>query len=152
MPTAARPTTTSPTAAPPARCWTPCGAPSQGVRQLAQAIRDFAEDRHIRVVNEDGSFRKLADGSGRPVGHRCVPRHEYPAPGKGRAQRTGDTPTELLHNRLVEFGEAMDTLQEAFKAIGKVLGDDGTPLVEFAGADPRSCDAWRQIIQDIDDD
>jgi hypothetical protein len=124
----------------------------QGVHQLAQAMRDFAEDRHIRVVNEDGSFRRLSNGAGDQLVTDVFLRDEYPAPGKGRAKRIGDTPTELLHNRMVEFGEAMDNLQEAFNAIGKVLGDDGIPLVEFDGADPRSCTAWRDIIQDIDDE
>ena len=125
---------------------------SQGVRQLAQAVKDFAEERHIRVVNEDGSFRKLADGSGDQLVTDVFLRDEYPAPGKGRAKRTGDTPTELLHNRTVEFGEVMDNLHEAYNAIAKVLGDDGTPLVELVGAEPRSCEAWRKIIQDIDDE
>ena len=124
----------------------------QGVRQLAQAIKDYAEDRHIRVVNDDGSFRKLKDGSGDQLVTDVFLRDEYPAAGKGRAKRAGDTPTELLHNRLVEFGEAMSALDEAYKAIGKVLGDDGTPLVDFDGADPNSCKAWRKTIQEIDDD
>jgi hypothetical protein len=124
----------------------------QGVRQLTQAILDYAEDRHIRVVNEDGTFRKLKDGSGDQLVTDVFLRDEYPAPGKGRAKRAGDTPTELLHNRMVEFGEAVTALDEAYKAIGKVLGDDGTPLVDFDGANPHSCKAWRKIIQDVDDD
>jgi hypothetical protein len=124
----------------------------QGVQQLAQALRDFAVDRNIRVVDEDGSIRKLADKSGDQVVTNVFLREEYPPPGKGRSKRTGDTPTEQLHNRMVDFGEAMDHLQEAFTAIGAVLGDDGSPLVEFVGADPSWCAAWREILQGVDDE
>jgi hypothetical protein len=125
---------------------------TRGVHQLAQALRDFKEERPIRAVDEDGSIRKLSDGSGDQVVTDVFLRDEYPAPGKGRAKRPGDTPTELLHNSLVDFGKAMDQLSEAFTAIGAVLGDDGTPLVEFDGADPRSCAAWREILKGIDDE
>jgi hypothetical protein len=124
----------------------------QGVHQLTQALRDFAEERHIRAVEEDGSIRKRVDGTGDQVVTDVFLREEYPPPGKGRAKRTGDTPTEQLHNCMVDFGEAMDHLQRAFAAIGKVTGDDGTSLVEFVGADPRSCDAWRGIIKEVDDE
>jgi hypothetical protein len=124
----------------------------QGVHQLAQALRDFAEDRPTRAVHEDGSIRKLTDKSGDQVVTDVFLRDEYPPPGKGRAKRTGDTPTERLHNCMIDFGEAMDELQEAFAAIGQVLGDDGSSLVEFVGADPRSCDAWRGLLQGIDDE
>jgi hypothetical protein len=124
----------------------------QGVHQLAQALRDFAEDRHIRAVNEDGSIRKLFDRSGDQLVTDVFLRDEFPPPGKGRTKRTGDTPTEQLHNRMVDFGEAMDRLQETFEAIGKVLGDDGSPLVEFNGTDPRSCVAWREVLKGVDDE
>jgi hypothetical protein len=36
--------------------------------------------------------------------------------------------------------------------IGEVLGDDGRPLVETQGADPRTCSAWREILDRIDDE
>jgi hypothetical protein len=125
---------------------------AQGIHQLAQSLRDFGDNRNIRAVNEDGSVRRLADDSGDQVVSDVFLREEYPPPGKGRAKRTGDTPTEQLHNRMVDFGQVMDRLTEAFAAIGKVAGDDGNPLVEYDGADPLSCAAWRQVLQEIDDE
>ena len=94
--------------------------------QLAADVTRKA-DRHVRAVDEYGAVKKLADGSGDQVVTDVFLRDEYPPPGKGRAKRMGDTATEQMHNSLVDFGEAMDRVEETFNAIWTVLGDDGPP-------------------------
>jgi hypothetical protein len=105
----------------------------KGVIQLGQSLSDFEEDRIIRAVDEDGDIRKLNDGSGdQPVSDVFL-RQEFPPPGKARARRPGDTPVEILQNRLAAFSDAMDRLSDVHAAIAKVVGDDGRPLVDTQG-------------------
>ncbi|MBY0459114.1 MAG: hypothetical protein K2V38_17395, partial [Gemmataceae bacterium] len=77
---------------------------TRGVHQLAQALRDFKEDIAVRAVDENGTVLRRADGTGDQVVTDVFLRDQYPPHGKGRTKRPGATPTEVLHNRFVEFG------------------------------------------------
>ncbi|MEY9604086.1 hypothetical protein AB7M74_010696 [Bradyrhizobium japonicum] len=44
------------------------------------------------------------------------------------------------------------SLEKAFVDVAAVVGDDGRPLVETRGADPRSCSAWREQLDKIDEE
>jgi len=124
----------------------------QGVQQLGQALRDFQSGPHIRAVNEDGQIKKLPDGSTDQTVNDVYLRGEFPPAGRAKARRAGTTPTDLYENSLSAFSQAIESLQQAFVAIGEVNGDDGRPLVDARGAEPRSCDAWRAVLRNIDDE
>ena len=125
---------------------------TQGVLQLAQSLNDFAAKQSIRAVDENGGIVKLADGSGdQPVSDVYL-RGQFPPPGKASSRWIGDTPLDHYQNRLNDFSQALDRLEQAFSAIGKVAGEDGRPIVETRGADPRLCGAWRTVLGHIDDE
>jgi hypothetical protein len=124
----------------------------QGVHQLAQGLLDFKDGRSIRAVDESGAVRKRVDGSGDQIISDIYLREEFPPQGKRRARSAGDTPTELLKNRLADFSDVLGRLGEAFTAIGAVTGNDGTPLVDVDGADSRQCEEWRELLSRIGDD
>lgn len=125
----------------------------QGVFQLAQALRDYADDEQpIRAVDETGQVKKLPGGAGDQFVNDVYLRSEFPPPGKARAPRPGDTPLDVYQNRLSAFSQAVESLEESFAAIGEVVGDAGRPLVEERGADPRSCAAWRDVFRKIDEE
>jgi len=123
-----------------------------GIHQLGQALRDFQSGPQIRAVDEDGQVKKLADGSTDQMVNDVYLRGEFPAPGKAKARRAGCTPCDLYENWLGEFSDAVASLKGAFAAIGQVNGDDGRPLVEARGAEPRSCEEWRSVLRAIDDE
>ncbi len=124
----------------------------QGIHQLGQALRDFKSGPNIRAVDEEGKVKKLADGSTDQMVNDVYLRGEFPPPGKAKARRVGQTSSEQLENCLSAFGDAMQSLQTTFAAIGRVLGDDGRSLVEARGADPRDCEEWRKRLRDIDEE
>jgi hypothetical protein len=124
----------------------------QGVHQLGQALVDFNEQRPIRAVNEDGQVKVLDDGTGDLMVNDIYLRGEFPPPGRARAPRPGDTPVDRYHNRLGALGAAVEALDRAFVDVAAVVGDDGRPLVETRGADPRSCSAWREQLDKIDEE
>lgn len=124
----------------------------QGVFQLAQSLTDFGVGQSIRAVDETGQIKKLSDGSGDQTINDSYIRGEFPAPGKARAARPGDTPTEILENRLSGLADAVDRLAASFDSVRAVLGDDGRPLVESRGVDPRTCRAWRDVFRATDEE
>jgi len=73
-------------------------------------------------------------------------------PGKARAPRQGDTPTDRYHNRVSTLGKSIEEVQEAFRRLAEVAGDDGRPLVDSRGVDARMCLAWREAIGKIDEE
>lgn len=79
-------------------------------------------------------------------------RGEFPPPGKSKAHRPGDTPADRLHNAKVGLATAMDAVTAAFETVGKVVGDDGLPLVDCTGVDGRDCRAWRDQIRDMEEE
>jgi hypothetical protein len=123
-----------------------------GILQLSHSLKDFADGQPIRVVDENGDVRKLADGSGDLPANDVYLRGQFPPPGRVTTPLVGDTPTDIYHYRLSEFSTQIDRLQQSFAAIGDVLGDDGRPIVETQGAEPATCGAWRQVLNKIDDE
>lgn len=123
-----------------------------GVHQLAQALRDFADETPIRAVEEDGQLKRPADGSPDLVVNDVYLRNEFPPPGKARAARPGDTPTDRYNNALSGLGTALQTLDNAFAILTKVVGDDGQPLVESRGVEPRLTVDWRKTLGRIDEE
>ena len=124
----------------------------KGVHQLGQALRDFAEDRPIRAVNEDGQIKRLEDGSGDQAVNDIYLRGEFPPPGKARSARPGDTPLDRYQNRLNALSVAIEAVERAFDDLGAELGDDGRPIVDSRGIDPRSAKAWRELLGRIDEE
>jgi hypothetical protein len=124
----------------------------QGVHQLAQAMRDFTSGQNIRAVDENGTIKMRADGTGELNVSDAYLRQEFPAPGKTRARSGGSTATEQLKDRLADLSDAMDRLDEAFKAVAAVAGNDGTPLVEVDGVEPQFCTTRRQLLSRIGDE
>ncbi|HET6879194.1 MAG TPA: hypothetical protein VFI31_03500 [Pirellulales bacterium] len=124
----------------------------QGVWQLGQALRDFPTEPAIRAVDEDGEVKRLGDDSGDQAISDVYLRQEFPPPGKVRARRPGNIPADVLKNRLADFSDAMEALNDAYAAIGKVMGDDGRLLVDSQGVDVKLCIDWRQRLTQISDD
>lgn len=46
----------------------------------------------------------------------------------------------------------MGGIAAAFEALGKVLGDDGRPMVDVKGVDARDCKAWRELLDRMDEE
>jgi hypothetical protein len=124
----------------------------QGVPQLGQALHDFAAERPILAVDEDGHVKSNEDGSGDLAVNDIYLRAEFPPPGKGRTNRPENTPTDHYHNQLNALSTAMEALERAFVALGEVIGDDGHPLVDTRGVDYRTCAAWRGLLARIDEE
>jgi hypothetical protein len=124
----------------------------QGIHQLGQALRDFRTGQHIRAVDEAGQIKKLEAGSIDQMANDVYLRGEFPPPGKAKARRAGNTPVDIYQNCLSSFSEAVQGLQTAFSAIGQVNGDDGSPLVDSRGEDPRVCEEWRTVLRSIEDE
>jgi hypothetical protein len=121
----------------------------QGVYQLRQALRDFATGQQIRAVDDSGQIKK--DGSKDKEVDDEYLRSEFSA-GKARSPRPGDTPTDNYHNRIDNFVEAVESLNQSFAAIRDVTSDDGQLLVDTRGIDPRVCVGWREDLRRIDEE
>ncbi|BCH04982.1 hypothetical protein MesoLj131b_69810 (plasmid) [Mesorhizobium sp. 131-2-5] len=124
---------------------------AQGIHQLGQALRDFAEGRHIRAVSEDGAIKVQAD-AGEQMVNDIYLRGEFPPAGKARARRPGDSATDRYHNAVSAMATAVSALVKAFDDLRGVDGDDGRALVETKGVDQRACMAWRESLTQIDDE
>jgi hypothetical protein len=124
----------------------------QGVYQLGQAVKDFGIGGQIRAVDEDGSVRRLHDGTGELMVNDVFLRGEFPPPGSGRAPRPGDTPLDRYHNRIGELALTVTAMRQAFVALVDIVGDDGRSLVETKGVDLRMCNAWRDTLDEMRDE
>jgi hypothetical protein len=124
----------------------------QGVHQLARALTDFAAGEPIRAVDENGAVKQRPNGLGDLVVGDVYLREQFPAPGKVRARSGGSTPNEQLKDKLADLSDAMDKLEEAFKAVVGVTGIDGGPLVNETGAEPQFCTKRRQLLSTIGDE
>jgi hypothetical protein len=109
----------------------------QGVYQLGQTLRDFADSSRIRAVDEEGRIKRLTDGSGDQTVNDIYLRREFPPPGKAKTASPGDTPIDYYNHALSKFGDALQVMDEAFNALSKVAGDNGQPMVEARGVEPR---------------
>ena len=123
-----------------------------GINQLGQSLNDFAAQAPIRAVDEDGQMRRLADGSADLMVSDLYLRNEFPPPGRAKAARPGDTPTDRYQNALDALGTALHGLDVAFDGLTKVFGDDGQPFVDFRGVEPRLTDPWRELLNRIDEE
>jgi len=123
-----------------------------GVHQLAQALRDFEDGPALRAVDEQGQVRRLADGSADQMISDVYLRHEFPPPGKAKARRAGDTPLDRYHNALNALGAALEEVDRAFNSLIAVEGDDGQPVVESQGIEPRLTDSWRESLSRLDEE
>ena len=124
----------------------------QGVHQLGRALLDFIDGRPIRAVDEAGEIKRLDDGSGDQAVNDVYLRGEFPPPGKARSTRPGDTALDRYQNRVNALSLAVDAVERAFDELGAELGDDGRPIVDSHGVDPRSCKAWRELLGRIDEE
>src|SRR5438067_9330384 len=79
-------------------------------------------------------------------------REQFAAPGKARARSGGTTASEQLKDRIADLSDAMDKLEETFKAVVAITGLDGGPLVNETGADPQFCARRRQVLSSIGDE
>jgi hypothetical protein len=123
-----------------------------GIYQLGQSLRDFASETPIRAVDEEGEIRRLADGSADHTVSDIYLRNAFPPPGRTKAARPGDTPTDHYHNALDAMGSALHALDAAFTGLTRVVGDDGQPFVDFRGVEPRLTDPWRELLNRIDEE
>lgn len=123
-----------------------------GVRQLGQALRDFEQSRPLRAVDEDGEVKRTSDGSSDQSLSDIYLRNEFPPPGKAKASRPGDTPTDRYDNALEALSKAFDDLRQRFEMLSKVVGDDGQPIVDARGVDLRLTESWRKILRSVDEE
>jgi hypothetical protein len=123
-----------------------------GVRQLGQALQDFEQSRPLRAVDEDGEVKRTSDGSSDQTLSDIYLRNEFPAAGKAKAARPGDTPTDRYNNALEALSNAFDELDQRFEALSKVVGDDGQPIVDARGVDLRMTESWREILRRVDEE
>lgn len=124
----------------------------QGIRQLGQALKDYASGESIRAIAEDGTVRMLDEGSEEQVLSDVWLRNEFPPAGKAKAARPGDSPTDRYDRAVEALGEAMQQLAQCFDALSIVIGDDGQSLVERRGVETRLTDPWRESIRAVDEE
>ncbi|MGO8098551.1 hypothetical protein [Rhizobium leguminosarum] len=123
-----------------------------GVHQLGQALYDFEANLPLRAVDEAGNVKQLADGSADQTVNDVYLRTEFPPPGKAKAPRPGDTPTDRYLNGLAALGRALEGVDRTFTELTKIAGDDGQPIVDARGVEPRLTDAWREMLRSVDEE
>lgn len=123
-----------------------------GVRQLGQALHDFEHMLPLRAVDEDGKLKRTSDGSSDQTVSDIYLRHEFPPPGKAKAARPGDTPTDRYNNAIATLSRAFDELDRCFDALSKVVGEDGQPMVDARGVDLRLTEPWRETLRRVDEE
>src|SRR5262249_8055659 len=101
----------------------------QGIHQLARALTDFAAGDPIRAVDENGAVKQRPNALGDLTVSDVYLREQFPAKGKASARSGGATAGEQLKDRIADMSDAMDKLEDAFKAVVAVTGLDGGPLV-----------------------
>lgn len=124
----------------------------QGIRQLGQALADYAEGIDIRAVGDDGEVRRLEDGSADQVLSDVWLRNEYPPAGKAKAARPGDSPTDRYDRAVEGLGGVMQELSRRFAALADVAGEDGQPLVDRRGVEARLTEPWRETLRLVDEE
>ena len=123
-----------------------------GVRQLGQALNDFEHSRPLRAVDENGEVKRTLEGSSDQTLSDIYLRNEFPAHGKAKAARPGDTPTDRYNVALGALSKAFDDLERRFEDLSKVEGDDGQPIVDARGVELRLTEAWRDILRRVDEE
>ncbi|KSV76029.1 hypothetical protein N185_16405 [Sinorhizobium sp. GW3] len=123
-----------------------------GVYQLGQALLDFEANTPLRAVDETGVVRFLSDLSAAQTVSDIYLRNEFPPPGKAKAAKPGDTPTDRYHNALSTLSRAFDSVDQAFTDLTKVVGEDSQLMTDVRGVEPRLTDAWRALIGRVDEE
>src|SRR5262249_35837806 len=100
----------------------------------------------------NGAIKQRSDGNGDLVVSDAYLRQEFPPPGKAKGRSGGTMPTEQLKDRVADLSDALDKLEEAFKAVAAVTGKDGSPLVDIDGVDVQFCLRRRQLLSRIGDE
>ncbi|MBB3999757.1 hypothetical protein [Aureimonas pseudogalii] len=116
------------------------------------ALRDYEEGSPPRAVDEDGEVKRLSDDSADQTVSDIYLRNDFPPRGKMKAKRPGDTPIDRYHNALNAFGAAMLAAEETFGDLTSVIGDDGQPIVDVQGVEPRHTENWRKLIGRLDEE
>lgn len=124
----------------------------QGVYQLGQALLDYEEGTPLRAVDDEGKIKRLNDDSADQTVSDIYLRNEFPLPGKMKAKRPGDTPIDRYHNALGAFGAALLDVEQAFGELTAVIGDDGQPVVDVQGVEPRHTENWRKLLSRVDEE
>jgi hypothetical protein len=124
----------------------------QGVHQLGQALVDFADGQPIRAVDEEGRAKNRDDNSGPIMINDVYLRAEFPPPGKVKTSVPGDTPLDRYRNGLATLSDTFAKVEQAFRDMSAVVGDDGRSLVDSRGVDPRICSEWRELLGQIDEE
>ncbi len=123
-----------------------------GIKQLAQALRDYRTDRPIRAVDDDGKVKQRPDGEGPQFVTDVYLRDTFPPKGKVRAKRNGSTPMEKYLAHQAELSNAIEQVRQTHQNLASEHGDDGVPLCEAEGIDPQHAAEWREILRELDDD
>lgn len=123
-----------------------------GVRQLGQALHDFEQSRPPRAVDEDGQIKRTLEGSSDQTLSDIYLRNEFPAHGRAKAARPGDTPTDRYNVAIEALSKAFDDLERCFEDLSKVAGDDGQSIVDARGVELRLTEAWRDILRRVDEE
>jgi hypothetical protein len=76
------------------------------VRQLGQALVDYAAGQPIRIVDEAGEVTVAENGSSLGVTDTYL-REEFNAAGRPQGQRSGDSPTDRYLNGVAKLAAAM---------------------------------------------
>ncbi|MBI2770533.1 MAG: hypothetical protein HYX47_12980 [Burkholderiales bacterium] len=124
----------------------------QGVAQLRQALVDFRAGERIRAVDETGTVKLSEDGTAELYVNDTYLRGEFPPAGKARAQRAGDTPMDRYENAVGALVSAVSQLDEAYRVLQGVVGDDGQLMVETRGVDPQVCHNIRERVTRLEED
>lgn len=122
----------------------------QGIHQLARALHDYRKGNPILAVDEEGSV--IQHGDGDQLLNDTYLRSEFPPPGKAKSRRSGETPSDRLHNAIQDLAQAFEDLERKFDVVRNVTGDDGDPLVETRGVSNRDAESWRGICRKIDEE
>jgi hypothetical protein len=103
-------------------------------------------------VDETGVVKQRPNNLGDLIVNDVYLRDQFRARGQVSAKSGGKTPGEQLKDRIVDLSQAMDSLEEAFKAVVGVTGLDGGPLVAELGVDPEFATERRKLLTLIGDE
>ena len=130
-----------------------CGGRCRAFANSAKRCETSSKQRPLlRAVDENGEVKRTSDGCSDQVLSDIYLRNEFPPPGKAKAARPGDTPTDRYDNALGALSKAFDELDQCFEALSKVTGDDGQSIVDARGVDIRLTESWREILRRVDED
>jgi hypothetical protein len=124
----------------------------QGIMQLGQVLRDFEQSQHLKAVDETGAVKRLPDNSGDLLLNDVYLRNEFPPPGKAKSAGVGDTAVDRYERAVHALGIAIHEVDNASRAVAKVLGDDGLPIVDARGVEQRLTEAWADILRQVSEE